>query len=149
MQKDDHVQFSYNKIDENIFLGTNFCCQIHFDENLLKKGVVSDLSLEGERVDSPYGISQYLWLPIKDHHAPTLHQFQHGVAFIEQTIAQNGKVYIHCKNGHGRAPTMTAAYYIKQGMSVEDAIHKIMLERSEIHINAEQRKALETYRLTL
>lgn len=149
MNEHNHVRFNYNQIDDQIFLGTNFCCQTEFERSLLDLGVTADLSLEGERVDAPFGIQQYLWLPTKDHHAPTLYQLQQGVQFIALVIEQKGKVYIHCMNGHGRGPTMLAAYYIAAGMTVDDAIHKIMLKRPEIHINDEQRNALEEFEMVV
>lgn len=32
-----HIRFDYSEITEHIFLGTNFCCKLHFDEEHLKK----------------------------------------------------------------------------------------------------------------
>lgn len=36
-----HVPFEYSKITNNIYLGTNQCCKLHFDKSLLKKGITA------------------------------------------------------------------------------------------------------------
>lgn len=135
----------FSQINKDIFVGTNACCQIHFDSSLIRKGVGADLSLEKERIDQPWGIDYFLWLPTKDEKAPTQKQFNIGVAFINSLIANKIKIYVHCKNGHGRAPAMAAAYFISKGMSVDEAIKTIAKKRPEIHINSVQKKALQKY----
>ncbi len=141
----DHVEFNYNKITPYIFLGTNQCCQTHFDEQLLEKGVKVDISMEEERIDRPYGVGGFLWLPTKNHDAPSLKQLELGVAAIDKLVEQETKMYIHCKNGHGRAPTMLAAYFVSQGMSTEEAIGIIADKRPEIHIEDIQVEQLKKF----
>lgn len=138
-----HVQANYNQITENIYIGTNFCCVDHFDSELLGKGITTDISLEEERIDSPFGIDAYLWLPVKDHSAPTLYQFNIGIKTMEEAIKNNQKVYVHCKHGHGRSPTLVAGYFIKsQGMTPEEAVELIKSKRPETHITEIQLEAL-------
>ena len=55
------------------------------------------------------------------------------------------KVYVHCQNGHGRAPTLVAAYFIKQGKQVEDAVNLIKDKRPAIHLEEVQKQALEEF----
>lgn len=138
----------YSRITDQIYIGTNFCCETHFDPDLLKMGVTYDLSLEEERVDSPTGGAAYLWLPIKDMHAPTPQQFMMGVSFIRAAVDSGRKIFVHCKNGHGRAPTMVAAYLITTGMSADDAIALIQEKRPEVHLQDEQRDALLQFERT-
>ena len=142
---DDHLKFDYNKITDEIYLGTNYCCKVHFDSELLKMGVVADISLEAENVDNPYGIKYFLWLPTIDHTAPTMNALVIGCQMIYFLVSRKIKVYIHCKNGHGRAPTLVAAYYISTGMSVKKAIREIAKERHEIHIEPVQKAMLERF----
>ena len=75
MVKHGKLIFEYNKITEYIYIGTNQCCQIHFNQKLLKKGIKADISLEKEKIDAPFGVDYYLWLPVKDHTAPSLKQY--------------------------------------------------------------------------
>jgi protein-tyrosine phosphatase len=138
----DDVIFEYNNIIDGIYIGTNMCCQAHFDEELLERGISADLSLEAEKIDSPYGVDYFLWLPTVDEIPPKPSQLKAGVAFLRELVNQNIKVYVHCQHGHGRAPTLVAAYLISKGNSVEEAISLIASKRSTIHINDKQKEAL-------
>ena len=134
-------EFEFNKIDEQVTIGTNACCTTHFDEDLIQKeGISADISLEEERVDNPYGVDAYLWLPVTDHTPPSMKQALVGIATLTQMLSQGMKVYIHCKNGHGRAPTFYAAYLIiNEKMSADEAIKYILDKRPTAHFeNAQQ-----------
>ena len=140
----EHQNLDFNKITQNIYIGTNMCCQTHFDENLLKKGITEDISLEEESIDTPFGVNSYLWLPTKDHTPPSEDQIDIGVSALEKLISLNKKVYVHCKNGHGRAPTLVAAYFIEtKGVNAEEAVALIKKERPTMHLDLSQEKALE------
>lgn len=143
--KHGKLTFEYNKITSNIYIGTNMCCQTHFNKNLIKKGIRADISLEGKKVDQPFGVKYYLWLPTKDHHPPTQKQLMIGTDFMDILIKNNIKIYIHCQRGHARAATLVSAYLIKQGMTPKDAITFIKKRRPVIHPNTSQKKALEKF----
>ena len=132
----------YDYIGDGIYIGTNQCCQTHFDEKLKKEGITADISLEEERIDTPFGIEFYIWIPIKNHTAPTQNQLNFGVSVLEKLIALKKKVYIHCQNGHGRAPVFVAAYLIRRGKNVEEAIDFIKSRRPSIHLEEVQKKSL-------
>lgn len=141
-----HKHTEYSKINQYIYIGTNACCQRHFDKNLLKKGITTDISLEEIRMDTPFGIKCYLWLPVKDHTAPSLYQFTMGVSCIANAVKIKNKIYVHCKNGHGRAPTLVAAYFITQGMSTKEAIAFLKSKRAGVHLMPSQINALKKFR---
>lgn len=132
-------------VADGIFIGTNQCCQAHFDERLRQEGITADISLEEDRVDQPFGVAFYVWLPVKDKTAPTPEQLQFGVAVLEELVRLQQKVYVHCKLGHGRAPTLVAAYLVKRGKSVRDAIDFVGHKRDHVHIEDVQRAALDAY----
>lgn len=141
-----HPVLDYSQITPYIFVGTNMCCQVHFEEELLAKGIKVDISLERERLDSPEGVEAFLWLPIKDHYAPSRLQLQLGVELLEEIVELKKQVYVHCKNGHGRAPTLVAAYLMaEQGMSVAEAIAFIKKRRPSIHLHPRQRRSLSAF----
>lgn len=142
-----HKHTEYSKINDYIYIGTNACCRTHFDKKLLKKGITVDISLEEVRIDTPFGVTCYLWLPVRDHYAPTMYQFLAGVSCIDNAVKTKNKVYIHCKNGHGRAPTLVAAYLITQGMSVKEAIAFLKSKREGVNIRPAQWKALDKFEL--
>ena len=119
-------------------------CQEHFSEKLIKKGIKADISLEKESLDRPFGATYFLWLPVKDEKAPTQKQLLIGAKAIKEFVDNKIKVYVHCKRGHGRSPSLVAAYFILIGNNVNDAIKKIRSKRG-IHLNKEQIKALKKF----
>ena len=140
-----HKKLDYNYIADGIYVGTNMCCQTHFDEQLKKKGIMADISLEEERIDAPFGAYFYAWIPVKNHKAPKQEQLEFGVSTLERLVSMRKKVYLHCKNGHGRSPTFFAAFLIlKRALAVEDAIARIAAKRPEIHIESSQKIFLES-----
>lgn len=146
----DHAQINYNQITDNIWVGTNFCCMAHFDEDLLDKGITVDISLEKERIDSPFGVDTYLWLPTEDNYPPSQYQFEAGVKAMKNAIDNDKKIYVHCKSGHGRSPTLVIAYLIKhEDMDVEEAIKFIKSKRPEIHLYDSQIEGLKKYKKSL
>lgn len=137
--------FDYDQISDTVFIGSNMCCQFGFDKELLAKGVRADISLEKERIDTPVGVDYFLWLPTEDMHAPTQDALLMGVQALEFFAHGNIKVFIHCKNGHGRAPTLYCAFLMSTGMDLESAVAALKARRPSVHINDLQLKALETF----
>lgn len=140
-----HKKFEYSKINNHLFVGTNFCCTTHFNDELTKMGVNADISLEETATDNPEGVKYFLWLPTKDLHAPTEQQLLVGSVTIDLLIETGAKVYVHCENGHGRAPTLAIAYFISQNKSVQEAIDIVKSKRPEIHLTKEQLEALKLF----
>jgi protein-tyrosine phosphatase len=144
--KDDHI-FDYSQITKNVFIGSDLCkglsCPIHGPE-FEKLGILVELNLSVEKKEiPPDGIDIYAWVPVADKHAPTPEQLDIGTAIINEAVMHGKKIYIHCKNGHGRSPTMVAAYFIRyQGKSVDEAVAMILHHRNEVHLEFDQREAL-------
>ncbi len=139
-------KFEYSKITTYIYIGTNVCCRGHFDKELIKKGIRADLSLEEIRLDQPFGVDYYLWLPTKDHTISKFKQLLVGVTFLKELEKQKVKCYIHCQNGHGRAPSFVAAYLISKGMDVHEALTFIKNKRPTIHPNKKQINGLINFK---
>lgn len=137
--------FDYSMVEDDIYLGTNACCQFGFERELLSQGVTADISLEGERIDAPDGVSYFLWLPTVDGSPPSPAALAQGVAAITLLRTQGIKMYIHCLNGHGRSTTLLAAYYISTGMGVDEALAAIRRKRPSIHLNDAQTAALRAF----
>ena len=135
----------FNYITDGIYIGNNKCCKGRFDEYLRKEEIEADISLEEIRLDEPFGVQFYVWIPIKNHTPPSQEQFDFGVSILEKLVAMKKRVYIHCKNGHGRASTLVSAYLIKQGKEVDEAIAFIKAKRPSIHLADSQKMALEIY----
>ncbi len=152
--RNDGHQMDYSRINDSVFLGSDLCnmgvCLIHGEE-FKKLGVTYEINLSKENNElPPKEIEGYLWIPVTDGYAPSITQLEAGVAFITAVEKEGKKVYIHCKNGHARGPTLVAAYLIKaNNISVSQAVDLICTKRGEIHIEDTQKRVLEDYRSKL
>lgn len=142
MHNHEHVEnheFNFNQITENIYIGNNQCCIMSLNQVLKDNHIYADISLEEVSIDTPYGVAAYLWVPVNDHELPAQEQFTLLDHFIENIIAQNKKVYVHCKNGHGRAPSVVIHYLIKKcGYSFEDALALVKEKLPVMHLSEAQ-----------
>ncbi|MBI2889055.1 MAG: dual specificity protein phosphatase family protein [Candidatus Liptonbacteria bacterium] len=134
----------YHHIADGIFVGTNQCCLMGLHEVLKNEGITADISLEENRLDQPFGVAAYLWLPTPDHAPPSKLQLALGIAMLLELISHKQKVYVHCKNGHGRAPTLVAAFLIaERGYAPEKAIALLKSKRSSVHLQPGQEEMLK------
>ncbi|MDP3685695.1 MAG: dual specificity protein phosphatase family protein [bacterium] len=143
-KKHSPVPTEFSTITDFLSVGTNMCCGAH-GEKLAELGATADLDLEEERQELPPHVSAYLWLPVRDHAAPSREQLSLGAAFIDAVAKQGGRVYVHCRVGLGRSPTMAAAYFITQGMTTDGAIARVQQGRPEAHPEPVQVDALRAF----
>jgi len=117
---------------------------------LRKRGITAIVSMRPRlyHQDSLTGFNM-LHLPTVDKTPPSLEDLKRGVKFITQEMESGGKVYVHCRVGEGRAPTMTAAYLISTGMSVADALATIKKTRPFIAPNQAQLDQLHAFHASL
>ena len=66
---------------------------------------------EGEVVISQ-GI-KYVWVPLNGFAAPSKEKMEYILKLIQDEIALDGKVYIHCEHGCDRTGTVVACYEIR------------------------------------
>jgi len=92
--------------------------------------------------EAQYKGFQYLHLPTPDNTAPPLEVLKRGADFAANEISNGGKVYIHCRQGLGRGPTMCAAYLLKTGLTLEDALAMIRKVRPFINPRPKQLERL-------
>jgi protein-tyrosine phosphatase len=149
--RNDSHKFDYSKITDKIYIGSDMCkggvCMIHGEEfKKLGVSVEINLSIESNELP-PKEISSYVWLPTVDGYAPSNIQLGIGTSVINEAVESDDTVYVHCRNGHGRSPTLVAAYFVRyKNISVDDAIELIGKKRSEVHVEDRQRKALMKFR---
>lgn len=129
-------------------VGTNLCCGAHADK-LKEVGAQIDISLEYEKTEVPNMFSTFIWLPVPDHQAPTLEQLDVGTAVIAEAEEKGYRVYAHCKNGHGRSPTLAIAYFIRKGMSLDEAFAVVKEKRQEVNPTDAQWERLKEYEARL
>ncbi len=140
-----HEVMSYNQIDDLLFGGNNMCCQTHFEKELLSKGITADISLEAERLDNPSGVNYFFWFPWKEDTAPPMELINIAIDTLDALVKRGVKVYVHCRNGHGRTTTFLAAYFIHKGKTVEEALAYVLGKRPSGHLNDVQRSFLGQY----
>jgi len=135
----------YSEITPHLYIGPQY--NQFGKRRLEQEGIKHDVNLRIEFDDAAHGLAleQYCYLPTIDDDAPTMAHLKQGVTFIEQAINNGEKVYIHCAGGIGRAPTMAAAYFISQGMSLDEAIALIKKTRPFIKIMPPQLAQLEHF----
>lgn len=118
-------------------------------KRLLKRGITAIVNMrENKYSDVKKGIGgeRHLHLPTIDHTPPSIDDLMRGVEFIAREIDEfGGKVYIHCRAGCGRAPSMAAAYLISTGMSRKEALKLIKKTRPFISLNKNQRRVLDEF----
>ena len=133
------------RITPTIYVGPQF--RKSGKRALERWGITGSVNMRSKHDDALHGLTfdQYCHLPTIDDQAPTLNQLERGVEFIYQVLSKGGKVYIHCAGGIGRAPTMAAAYFIHQGMGLEEAIALIKKSRPIIRIMPPQLEQLERF----
>ncbi len=135
----------YSRITPQIFVGPQYrrAGKRHLEE----AGITAGLNLRTEFDDAAHGLAlaRYCHLPTVDDDAPSLEHLQQGVAFIQQVIAGGGKVYIHCAGGVGRAPTMAAAYFLSQGMNLNEALSLLRRTRPFIRLTPPQMARLREF----
>ncbi|WPV00875.1 dual specificity protein phosphatase [Mucilaginibacter sp. cycad4] len=137
-----------SQITANLFLGSQY--------NLLglrKMKALGITAIINMRIHSVYSEAQYegfhyLHLPTVDNTPPSMDILMKGADFADAEIKKGGKVYIHCRQGLGRGPTMTIAYLLKTGLTFQDAFNLVKRVRTFINPRPgqiERLKELEQY----
>jgi dual specificity MAP kinase phosphatase len=137
--------FAYSRITPQLYVGPQYGRRGR--QALQEEGITGVVNMRVEYDDAAHGLAleRYCHLPTVDDDSPSAEHLQKGVDFITGVVAEGGKVYIHCKGGIGRAPTMAAAYLVSQGMGLDDALATIKQARPFIHITSPQMAALRRY----
>jgi hypothetical protein len=135
----------YSQITPQVFVGGQYGRR--GKRKLEALGITGGVNLRAEFDDAARGLAlaHYCHLPTVDDAAPSLEHLAEGVAFIERVTRNGGKVYIHCAGGVGRAPTMAAAYFVAQGMSLDEALALIRRARPFIRIMPPQMEQLRRF----
>ena len=146
MDTNKHAPMAWSQITNYIIIGTNLCCTRHANK-LYDLGTTADIDLQ-EQHDHDHAAAKVptsLWLPTPDLTAPSIDQLYSGTALLAQLVDRQQTTYVHCRLGHGRAPTLVAAYFIRTGFSPTEAVDKVAAKRPEIHLESSQLKQLDKF----
>jgi dual specificity MAP kinase phosphatase len=132
-----------SEITPFLFLGSQY--NLIGLEKLKALGITGIVNMREHAVytDAQHEGIKYLHLPTVDNTPPTIEDLLKGVHFIDDEIKNGGKVYVHCRQGLGRGPTMALAYLIKMGATFEDAFTLVKSIRTFIDPKPEQRMRLK------
>jgi protein tyrosine phosphatase (PTP) superfamily phosphohydrolase (DUF442 family) len=135
----------FSRVTNDLFLGGQY--NRRGWRRLSERGITSAVNMRGEYDEQKHGFApeHYCYLPTVDNHAPTFQHLHAGVQFIQQELDAGRKVYIHCWEGVGRAPTMLAAYLVSTGMKPSEAWAKIKATRPFIRPTLPQIQQIDLF----
>ena len=136
------------QISAHIYLGGQF--NLTGLKKLKLMGITAIVSMREGSIykEAHFEGFKFLHLPTTDNTPPKMDDLIKGTEFIDAEINRNGKVYIHCRQGLGRGPSMVIAYLLKIGTTFEDAFALVKSVRPFINPTPQQiqrLKELEIY----
>lgn len=132
-----------SQISANLFLGGQY--NLNGLKRLKQIGVTAIVSMRENSIykEADFEGFKFLHLPTVDNTPPTLTDLIRGADFVDAEIKNNGKVYIHCRQGLGRGPSMAIAYLLKIGTTYDDAFALVKSVRTFINPRPAQRERLK------
>ena len=142
------VSLNANQITDKIWMGG-----LNSPKKMASEGFTAVLDLREE--DHPHyrnslendGI-RYLNIKIKDGEGAPPDVLEGIVEWLEEMKNTGYKTLVHCNLGRGRGALAIAAYLIREGYSVKEAIDLIKKRRNVTYINENQLKALREFSKT-
>jgi protein-tyrosine phosphatase len=122
-----------SQITAHLFLGSQYNLLGLKKLKALGVTAIVNMRTHNDYSDAEHEGIKYLHLPTVDNTPPPLDVLLKGADFIDDEIKNNGIVYVHCRQGLGRGPTMAMAYLIKTGLTFEDAY--AMIKKVRVFIN--------------
>lgn len=104
------------EVSSGVFLGAVPIVMLGHVDEFYKQGVRAVVNMQDEYSGpvakyKSLGIKQ-LRLPTVDHVEPTVADLKAAVDFIKAQRESGGKVYVHCKGGHGRGAAVAFAWML-------------------------------------
>ena len=137
-----------SQITANLYLGGQY--NLRGLRKLKEMGITAIINMRMHSIyaEARYEGFRYLHLPTVDQTPPALKDLIKGAGFAEEEIKNGGKVYIHCRQGHGRGPSMAIAYLLRIGTTFEDALALVKKVRTFIRptpAQLDRLRELETF----
>lgn len=85
------------------------------------------------------------WLPLDEYVDIPLAKLDESSRVIMDLYDNDGKVFVHCREGVGRAPTVAAAFLISQGAPLAQALAEVRHGRDVAALNSLQVESLRAF----
>ncbi|MGA2286186.1 MAG: dual specificity protein phosphatase, partial [Dehalococcoidia bacterium] len=116
---------------------------------LTKAGIGSVVDVRSEASDEESALARhnlaFLHVAVDDREAPSQDQLDAATNWTLAEIAAGRKVYIHCRSGIGRSPSIACAVLVAIGYPLADAYQIIRRQRPWAAFSESQRAALEEF----
>jgi atypical dual specificity phosphatase len=87
-----------------------------------------------------------LRLPTTDFSEPQIEKINTAIDFIKRFLDQGKGVYVHCKSGRGRSPTVVLCWLIyRYGLTPEDAKNRLIDLRPQVRRGIDQGVAVRQF----
>ena len=120
---------------------------------LARAGIGSVIDVRSEASDDEQALAGHgirlLHLPVDDRQAPTQAQLEEATKWALQEIAAGRRIYVHCRSGIGRSPSLTIAILLAMGYPLPDAYDAVRRRRAWATFSGSQWEALETFERSL
>ncbi len=142
------VQRWWDRIDDHVLLGAlPFAADV---PRLYAAGVRGVINMCDEYAGPLSAYQQMniqqLRLPTTDYVAPSLSDIQRGMEFIQQHAARGDSVYVHCKAGRGRGPTLVACWLIvSQDLTPDEAQAVLAARRPQVNRGVGRRAVVREF----
>jgi protein-tyrosine phosphatase len=116
---------------------------------LAKAGIDSVVDVRSEACDDEAALARhnlaFLHVAVDDREAPSQEQLRTATEWTLAEIAGGRKVYIHCRSGIGRSPSVACAVLVAIGYPLADAYQIVRRQRPWAAFSETQRQALEAF----
>ncbi len=108
---------------------------------------VADLREEAADNEGVMGALGLRWmrLPIPDRAAPSIDDVERLIAWWEGERSEERALYLHCRAGFGRTPTVAIALLVHKGMPLMDAHRHVRAARPAAQPTEAQMAFLESF----
>jgi atypical dual specificity phosphatase len=83
--------------------------------------------------------------PLTEYEAPNLAELRQVSSDVAGLIAQGEVVYVHCRAGIQRAPTVACAVLVQMGWSLADAYRVVSSRRAVVEMSEQQLAVLRQF----
>ncbi len=87
----------------------------------------SSINLQTEFDDrlSEFLLDDHLHIPTHEYQPVSIPDLHSGISFLTKNVRQKRKVYVHCREGVSRAPTLVIGFLLKNGLTLDQALSEI------------------------